>query len=114
MSEEPETPPPLPTIPRGALWTSLMVPPLVTLVANAMIGLFSKIGGNAVFSLCVPPVVFFVILGLLFQFHKAVSQRYQGRSRVFLDLGYFFGQIIVCIALWFGTCALLFPPLNLR
>ena len=114
MDEIPEIPEPIPTIPRGSLWNALAIPPLVTLVANIALGLSSGIGEVAGLSLLIPPVMFFVILGLSFHFHAIVKPCYQGRSLVFLTSTYFLGQIIVCLALWIGSCALVFPPLNIH
>ncbi|MES2921719.1 MAG: hypothetical protein V4819_09235 [Verrucomicrobiota bacterium] len=114
MDEIPETPEPIPTIDKGPLWWALAIPPLVTLVINIALGLSSGIGDVAGFSLLIPPVMFFVILGLSFRFHGIVKPRYRGRSLVFLNSAYFLGQIIVCLALWIGSCALVFPPLNIH
>lgn len=114
MDEAPEIPQPVPEIPRGALWTTLGIPPVVTLVTNMAIGIFSRNGGDAGISLLIPPVMFFVILGLSFRFHAIVKPRYRGRSLVFLTSAYFLGQIIVCLALWIGSCALFFSSLNLH
>ena len=114
MNEEPEVPQPVPTIAKGPLWCALAIPPGVTLVANVAIGLSSKIVDAGGLSLLIPPLMFFVILGLSFRFHAIVKPRYRGRSLGFLTTAYFLGQIIVCLALWIGTCALVFPPLNIH
>lgn len=114
MNEIPEIPEPAPTIARGPLWCALAIPPAVTLVANIAIGLASRGVDVAGLSMLIPPVMFFVILGLSFRFHEIVRTRYRGRSLVFLYCAYFLGQIIVCLALWIGSCALVFPPLNLH
>ncbi len=106
-------PPPVPTIPRGPLWLTLAIPPGLTLFANMAIGLLAGAGnGNGGLSLSVPPIMFFVIIGLAVRFHGVVRTRYQGRSLTFLSWAYFLGQIIVCLALWIGSCMLFFPPLN--
>ncbi|MGL5018850.1 MAG: hypothetical protein ACRDBP_12000 [Luteolibacter sp.] len=50
--------------------------------------------------------MFFVILMFTIRFHEIVSRRYRGRSLVFLTFAYFFGQIIICLSLWLGSCLL--------
>lgn len=100
-------PSPVPVIPRVPLWTALAVPPVLTFVSNMLVGLL-KIGKDDGLSLLIPPVMFFVIIGFSVKFHLLMKNRYRGRSLVFLNLGYFLGQIIVCLALWFGSCALFF------
>lgn len=111
MNEEPEVPEPSPEIPKGPFWTTLLFPPFVTLSANVAIGVG---GGSVALSLFVPLFVVFVILGLTFRFQEIVQLRYRGRSFAFLSIAYFLGQIIVCLALWIGSCALVFPRLNLH
>lgn len=106
MDEVPDTPPPLPAIPRGPLWIALSVPPIVTLLGNFVTGFYHGSDDYGLPFLWVPLVVFFVILGLSCRFYDAVGRRYRGRSLVFLRLAYFLGQIIVCLALWFGSCVL--------
>jgi hypothetical protein len=112
MNEEAPVPQPVPEIPRGPLWRCLAIPPVLTLLANGLIAIVGRSGDAASISLAVPPVMFFVILGLTRHFHDTISKRYQGRSLVFLNFAYFFGQIIVCLALWFGSCVLFFPAPN--
>ena len=108
MDEEPMVPVPVPQIPRVPLWTTLAIPPVVTLVTNTAIGLLSRNGGDGGFSLLIPPIMFFVIIGLCIKFNSLVKQRYKGRSLVFLNVAYILGQIIVCLTLWIGSCALFF------
>lgn len=114
MRGELPVPEPVAEIPRGPLWSSLAIPPVMTLIANGLIALMGKDSQQAFVSLAVPVVMFFVIIGLTQHFHDTVSKRYQGRSLVFLNFAYFFGQIIVCLALWFGSCVLFFPAPNLH
>jgi len=113
MREEPPLPQPVPEIPRGPLWYCLAIPPALTVVTNGLIASFGGTG-PAIASLAIPVVIFFVICGLTQFFNDTITKRYQGRSVVFLNLAYFFGQIIVCFALWFGSCVLFFPALNLH
>lgn len=108
MDEEPELPEPVPEISRGALWTALILPPVITLVSNLVLAYFSwyQRGGRPEFALWVPPLVSLLILGLSGQFHRAVKKRYRERSLVFLNFAYILGQSIVCLSLWIGTCLL--------
>ena len=106
MSEIPQVPGPALEIPRGPLWTALILPPVVTLILNLILAYFSwyQRGGKPEFAFWVPPIVFLLILGLGRHFNRAVKQRYRSRSLVFLNFAYVIGQSIVCLALWFGTC----------
>ena len=108
MNEVPEVPQPVAVIPQGPLWATLAIPPVLTLLPNIAIGLSIKSGGNGGLTLVIPLVMFFVILGLTFRFHSIIWPRYRGRSLVFLVSSYFLGQMIVCLALWIGSCALFF------
>ena len=108
MNEVPEVLKPVAMIPQGPLWATLAIPPVLTLLPNIAIGLGSKNGGDGGLSLLIPLVMFFVILGLTIRFHAIIGQRYRGRSLVFLVSSYFLGQMIVCLALWIGSCALFF------
>ncbi|MEO5716265.1 MAG: hypothetical protein ABIT37_22490 [Luteolibacter sp.] len=113
MSMETPIPEPPPMIARGPLWTALAVPPVATVVANMGIGLLSRqVNDIAAFSLGIPPLVLILTLVLWVLFHKTVRQRYRGTSLAFLNAAYIFGQIIVCLSLWLGSCALFFPPMN--
>lgn len=85
----------------------------MTLIVNMAIGLMGRNGGDAGGTLLIPPVMFFAILALSFQFCAITKPRYRGRSLAFLVSAYFFGQIIVCLALWVGSCVLFYPPLRL-
>ena len=96
---------PVSEIPKVPLWTTLAIPPVVTLVTNMAIGLLSGDGG---ISLLIPPIMFFVIIGFCIKFHSLVKQRYKGRSLLFLNFAYCFGQVIVCLALWLGSCVLFY------
>lgn len=87
---------------------TLAIPPAVTLVTNMAIGLLSGNGGDGGISLLIPPIMFFVIIGFCVKFSQLMGLRYKGRSMVFLNSAYFLGQIIVCLVLWIGSCALFF------
>ena len=105
MHADPQIPGPPPVVPRGLLWTSLSVPPVATVVGNAVAGFFSKSTGGELI-LVVPMVVTALIFGLSFVFFHAITERFRGRSVAFLYIAYLFGQAIICLALWFGTCLL--------
>ena len=107
-------PVPVPQIPRGPLWVALAVPPGLTLAANMAIGLSSKNGGDGGLSLLIPPIMFFVIVGFCIQFNLLMKLRYRRTSLFYLNFAYFAGQIIVCLTLWIGSCALFFAPLNMH
>lgn len=107
MSEEPEVPQPVPAIPRGPLWLALVIPPLLTGVANAAIGIVTS-GGSTVVSLCVPLFVFLLIVALTFWFSAIVERRYRGRFVFYLNFAYFLGQIVVCLTVYMGTCVTFF------
>jgi hypothetical protein len=114
MDEEPELPEPVPEIPRGPLWSTLLVPPVLTLILNLGIGNLDRIGSFLGLSLWVPPIVIFIIVILAFKFTGITGGRYRGRSMVFLNLAYLLGQIIVCLVLWIGSCVLIYPPQGFR
>ena len=103
-----ETPVPTPpqTIPKWPLWLALSIPPLSILTGNLIVSFNQNPEPYGASYLWVPLVVFFIILGLLPLFHRAMKTHYRGRSLVFLNLAYFFGQIIVCLSLWVGSCLL--------
>jgi len=110
MSEPPEIPPPLPraVIPRTPLWIAFSVPPVAILVGNVIANSFRTPEDYGTPFLWVPAVVFFLIVACLPVFHQAMASRYRGRSLVFLDCGYFLGQIIVCLSVWMGSCMIFF------
>ncbi len=100
----PPLPPPPPEIRAGALWTSLLVPPAITASTNLVIGC-CKAGGqygeNMLVTLLVAAVT---ILAFLFLYLAAIRPRFRGRSAVLLGFAYPVGQIVVCLAVWFGSC----------
>lgn len=106
MSEKPETPPPLPAIPGTPLWIAFSVPPVAILAGNLIASFYRTPNDYGASFLWVPMVVFFLIVACLPLFNRAIGSRYRGRSLVFLDCGYFLGQIIVCLSLWLGSCML--------
>lgn len=106
MDEVPQAPQPVPTIPRGTLWISLLLPPFATVAVNLMLGLTHARGSGQNILLVTPWLAFFVIIGCMTNFVPAVGMRYHDRSQVILSSFYFMGQIIVCLALWIGSCLL--------
>ncbi|OYV07026.1 MAG: hypothetical protein CFE26_03145 [Verrucomicrobiales bacterium VVV1] len=104
MNDEPEIPAPLPSIARGKLWVSLAIPPAATFIANCITGLnWSRNDYGASF-LWVPILSLVLTIGFLFSFNAALRPRYQGRSAILLGFFYFIGQIVICLAVWFGSC----------
>ncbi len=114
MNEHPPTPQSEPKIPRGPLWTALLIPPLVTAAVNLSLGLALGSDAGMVSIVLVPVLALALIAGFTVSFLSAVGQRFKGPSLVFLGLSYFIGQFLICLALWLGSCSLAFPPLNLH
>jgi hypothetical protein len=106
MNEVPEIPISPPSIPRGNLWRSLVIPPAATFIVNCITGLNWSRNDYGVSFLWVPLMALVLIVGFLFSFNAALRPRYQGRSAVLLGFFYFIGQIVVCLAVWFGSCLL--------
>ena len=106
MIEAPEVPQPVPIIPRGPLWIACSIPPGAILAGNLIASFFRSPNDYGVVFLAVPVVVFFIIVGITPLFNLAVRVRYRGRSLVFLNCAFVLGQIIICLALWFGSCLL--------
>lgn len=106
MDEVPQVPQPIPAIPRGPLWFACSIPPLATLLGNLVVSLVPNPDPYGTTFLWVPIVVFFIIVAFTTLFHRAVKTRYRGRSLVFLNCAFVLGQMIVCLALWLGSCLL--------
>lgn len=90
------------------MWIAFSVPPVATLPGNLIASFYRTPNDYGTSFLWVPIVVFFIIIACLPLFHRAIGSRYRGRSLVFLNCGYFLGQIIVCLSLWLGSCMLFF------
>jgi hypothetical protein len=106
MDEEPQSPQEPPMIPRGKLWASLAIPPVICVIGTLAAG--SAYAGNSYgfeFLYVLPVGLLAILIGLGF-FIQAWRVRYRGRSLALTASGYFFGQIILCLTLWFGTCML--------
>lgn len=94
-----------PQIPRGKLWASLLVPPLFSVLLTAILaGATRHNYGEG--GLAVLPLGLIAIITCLFPFLACLRVRYRGTSVTLLGWGYFLGQIILCLSLWFGTCLL--------
>ncbi len=106
------TPQEPPQVPRGKLWTALLVPPLLTGGLNLAIAALGSVGAlgssgadNAIgLSMCLLPVGLLVIIICLIPFLACLRVRYRGSSVVLSGFGYFIGQVVICFAIWFGTC----------
>jgi hypothetical protein len=105
-SQPPPLPPDNPTVPAAPLWTSLLVPPLVMAAGGLLIGLSSERQIKESLFLFMPLLVVALIFGLSFVFSPALGRRYRGTSLVLLVFAYVIGQVIICLALWFGSCLL--------
>ena len=105
--EEPQVPQPLPEIPRGRLWASLLVPPLLTVASTAVL-VQKTVNDYGIGGLGVLPLGLIAVIVCLFPFLRALRVRYQGRSVTLLGWGFFIGQIVICLTVWYGTCLVVF------
>jgi hypothetical protein len=96
----PDVPQPIPEIPKGALWLSLGIPPVVALLASTVIAIFHEYDAVP-FSAAV--VCILTAMRGLGEFDGLIARRYQGNSAIFLSWAYFLGQAIVCAALGIGV-----------
>lgn len=92
---------------RTQVLTAMILPPLAVVIGALISSRMSWLDNNPT-----PMLVTFLIgsgaiLAMALTFHMAVSRRYRGASLVFLDLAFLFGQVIVCLFLWFGACVIL-------
>lgn len=108
MEEEPEIPAPPPEVPRGPLWASLGIPPLFTGLGTIIV---SSIFGNRNYgaeTLWMLPAGLVAIIPCLVVFIRAWRVRYRGRGLVLTSIGYFLGEVILCLCVWFGCCFAMF------
>jgi hypothetical protein len=98
-----ELPPPLP---RGPLWRLLLLPPLLVAVINLVIGWVDWQGEYGEGFLIALPIGFFLVIAFQVRFSRFLRRRYRGSSFVLLSLGYFIGEFVVGLAVWFGSCLL--------
>ncbi len=106
MNDDPEIPKPLPQISRGSLWSALAMPPVATVIANCLIVLCwnRRSDPYGMIFLLVPLLLLPTILCLSFQFSVALKEHYQDRSARLHGFFYFIGQLVICFAVWFGSC----------
>jgi hypothetical protein len=108
MEQAPEVPTPPPEIPKGKLWAALLLPPTITcigtLIAREAARRSHSYGEEILIML---PVGLVAILTTSVLFVRVWGVRYHGRSLVLTTIGYIIGQIVLCLAVWFGCC--LFP-----
>ncbi len=95
---EPRQPPPEPEIPKLKLWTSLAVPPVVAAIAGAACG--EDFSNNAGLFPLLVGILAFTYIFMAVVFARTVGSRYRGPSLVWLRHAYVFGQLIVCIAVF--------------
>lgn len=107
MNEISSEPKPMPAVPRGPLWASLAAPPALTFVFTSVTALTIQNVGYGDPFLWIPLVIFFVISICTGVFHQTVRVRYRGRSLVFMNIGYCIGEIVICLAVFFGACAII-------
>jgi hypothetical protein len=108
MEQAPEVPTPPPEIPKGKLWTALLLPPAVMCFGSLLIALNRRHSSYGEEFLVMLPVGLVAILATSVAFVQAWGVRYHGRSLVLTTLGYILGQIILCLAVWFGCCLIPF------
>jgi hypothetical protein len=102
--DEPPLPPPPPKTNLKLLWTSLLVPPAVTAGSNLLIGCCGEVGSYGENMLLSLLVAVLTIFACLFVFLAAIRPRFRGRSAVLLGFAFPVGHIVVCLAVWFGSC----------
>jgi len=104
-SSQIETPEPLP---RGPLWLLLVFPPLLLLMVNVVIGVSHLRGryGEGEAFLDALPVLPLALIVCQVCFSRFLRRRYRGSSLVLLSLGYFIGEMVISLAVWFGSCLL--------
>lgn len=104
MQEIPEIPSPPPEVPKGKLWVSLLMPPAVTVLLTFFTGITIDLRNYGIEFLYILPFCLVAIVFGQFAFTSAWRTRYRGRTLVLTSIGYFLGQIVLCLGLWFGCC----------
>lgn len=108
MEQAPEVPTPPPEIPKGKLWTALLLPPVIMCIGSLLIALGRRQSSYGEEFLVMLPLGLAAILVTSVLFVRVWRVRYHGRSLVLTTLGYILGQIILCLAVWFGCCLIPF------
>jgi hypothetical protein len=104
MDEAPEIPAPLPELPRKKLWTVLAIPPVIMTVGTVIMSMIFGSKNYGAEMLWMLPAGLIAIITCLVFFIRAFRVRYHGRTLVLTAIGYFLGEVIVCLCLWFGSC----------
>ncbi len=109
MEQAPEVPTPPPEIPKGKLWTALLLPPAIMCAGSLIVGdAAARSSSYGEEFLVMLPVGLVTILVTAVLFVRVWGVRYHGRSLVLTTLGYILGQVILCFAVWFGCCLIPF------
>jgi hypothetical protein len=98
-----QTPTPLS---RGVLWVLLATPPVSLFVTNLAIGWGGHSGQYGTGFLNALPVGLVALIVCQVLFSRFIRHRYRGRSLALLSLGYFVGECVIALAVWFGSCLL--------
>lgn len=109
MNETPAATEHQPPAATGRIWTSILLPPILTLATN-VIGTAccpSQSGDEMVFLIVAPSVAILAIIAFSIMFLKAVSPRCSGPATGFFYIAYLLGEFGICLALWFASCATL-------
>ena len=104
MNEAPEIPAPPPEIPRKSLWTTLAIPPAITTTGTLVMSMIFGSRNYGAEMLWMLPIGLIAIITCLVFFVRVFRIRYRGRTLVLTSIGYFLGQVILCLCLWFGSC----------
>ncbi|MEP4076591.1 hypothetical protein [Haloferula sp.] len=101
-----------PEIPKGKLWASLTIPPLVTVFCILFVSAlpdpdYGPFGIGTFFILLVDLVTIIICLVI---FIRAWRVRSHGRGLVLTSIAYFLGQVIICLCVWFGCCLVVYSP----
>lgn len=87
------------------LWGWLLGPSFAVVSANFFINWLAKRFDDGVFWV-LPGGLIAICLGTIF-FAALMKKRYRGGTRALLVAGYFFGQMVVCLAAWIGSCVVI-------
>lgn len=99
-----------PPVPRGRLWASLLVPPVVVgggwilaAVISPHLGKILPRSLSWMWSLVVLAGLA-ICLMVFIDFIRLMDKRYSGTSLALLIIGYLIGEAVVCLAVFFGAC----------
>jgi len=91
---------------RGVLWVLLVTPPFSVVLANLVIGWSGHAGQYSLGFFDALPVGLVVLIVCQVLFSRIMRHRYRGKSLVLLSLGYLAGEMVISLAVWFGSCLL--------